>query len=588
MKQFARLNHNEFIINGEVNERLPLYNEHLYDVYPLDGCIDGVMPDYTIESGNIITGASSTTILRTNVSVLDRIMKFTGENNSYIALDKDLMNAEEFVFKFKFKITDMSSDSTVFSSDDLTIKVDAINKCIYGEMPNLVGKYTPKPDLNDNSFRFTPNNSVIENTWHELKIVKYKSIVSIVFEHNTTKSMVCENDFAPSTSYLGKGLKGQIAYMNIWKHKKFSNEKTIELPSSYSLSGLIKATSNGVYDILNIGDLRVKINNNYLVISNGSTTVLNQLISLNRDYGFACGFENNQLILIVRDMKTDDILLNNTISLTYSNTAIVNANGIIRNLAIYKIRLSDVKLIAINKKKFSLNKDGNILYEVDETSGHNRLKFTAGRKYHLQLTRDLNSDCGTITNNSKVDFVDGGVESRLESRKIKLLFADNISLSSTWDIIYKTKITELTNGNHYDSFGNGLAWGIENNKFVIKYIKGQTIISSYIDNINANELLNEWLLFSVSYYSNVITFSICTSKGTFSTNMVYDVPLTTSEYDIFFGGIEDTIYGQAIYRELTIINGWNVDIAYKEKFFKTRLSYCDNKLISNTKIVELT
>lgn len=587
MKQFARLNYDEFIINGEVNERLPLYNEHLYNVYPLDNCVDGIMPTHKIETGSVTIGSPSIMISKSNVSILNQAMQFTGDSNSYIEMDRELMNSEELELEFKFIITDMSSDSTIFSSEDLTIKINATNKHIYGEMPNLVGKHTPKPDLPNGAFRFTHDNSIKENTWHKLKIVKYKAIVSVIFEQDTTKSLVCESGFAPTTSYLGKGLKGQIKFINVWKHQKFLSAKTVDLPSPYSLSGIIRATANDIYDILTIGNLKVKLNNNYLTISNGSETVITTTISLNRDYGISCGFENNQLMIVMRDLKTDYILLNTTIALAYSSTAVINTNGIIRNLAIYKTRLSDNKLIAINKKKFSLNKDGDILYELDETSGHYKLKIIGGKKYHLQLTRNLNSECETIINDGKVEFVEDGVQSNLDNRKVKLLFADKINLSSTWDIIYRTKITELANGKHYDSLGNGLSWGIEDNKFVIKIVEGQTISSSFINGVNANEFLNEWIVVSVTYSSNKVTLLVCTSKGIFSTSLTKNIASITSEYDLFFGGINDTIYGQAIYRELTIINGWNVDALSKENYFRTKISYYDNKLISNVNIVEL-
>lgn len=586
MKQFARLNYEEFIINGEVNERLPLYNEQLYNVYPLDGDVNGIYPDCKIENGSVAIGNASLMVSKSNVTLTNNVMQFTGNSNSYVELHKDIMNAEELELEFNFKITDLSSDSTLFSSDDLTIKINAASKYVYGEMPNLVGKYTPKPDLSNGGYRFTEDNSIKLNTWHRLKIFKYKTIVSIIFEHDVTKSLVCESGFNPTTSYLGKGLKGQVKDINIWKRNDFAESLSVSLPAVYTATCIIKADTSSVYDILNVGDFRVKLNNSYLVISNGSTTILNHQITLNKNYGLVWAFDNNSMKVFVRDYNTDDILINTDIPMTYSGTAIVNTNGTLRNLAIYNLKLSDEKIAGLNKKKFSLNEDGDILYELDEISGHDRLKFTNGRKYHLQLTRDLNSDCETITNDTKVEFVEGGVESRLDNRQVKLLFADDINLSTTWDIIYRTKITSLTDGKHYDSLGEGLFWGIEDNKFVIKYINGQSIVSSYIDKVNASELLNEWLLISITYSSNKVTLFIGTSKGIFSTTISKTISSITGEYDIFLGGKDDTLYGQAVYRELTIFNGWNVDSSYKENMFRTKFSYYNNKLISNVKIVE--
>ena len=586
MKQFARLNYEEFIINGEVNERLPLYNEQVYNIYPLDGDVNGIYPDCKIENGNVARGDSSLMVSKSNVTLTNGFMQFTGNSNSYVELHRDIMDMEELELEFNFKVTDLSSDSTLFSSSDLTIKINAASKYIYAEMPNLVGKYTPKPDLSNGGYRFTEDNSIKINTWHRLKVFKYKTILSVVFEYNVTKSLMCESGFTPTVSYLGKGLKGQIKDMNVWKRKEFSNNISISIPSPYTITGIINAKASSVYDILNIGTLRVKLNNNNLVISNGNTNILNAIIDINRDYGLVCAFENNSMKILARDYKTDAILVNTNISISYSNTATVNTNGTLRNLAVYNIKLSNEKIAALNKKKFSLNKEGNLLYQLDEVSGHDKLKITNGRKYHLQLTRDLTSDCGTITNNAKVEFVNGGVESRLDNRKIKLLFANKISLSNTWDIIYKTKITGLTSGKHYDSLGEGLYWGIEDNKFAIKYINGQSIMSSFINGLTASEVLNEWLVISVTYSSNKATLLIGTSKGIFSTSIAKTISSITNDYDLFLGGREDTLYGQAIYRELTIVNGWNVDASYKENMFRTKFSYYNNKLISNVQIVE--
>lgn len=581
MKQFARLNYEEFIINGEVNERLPLYNEQIYDIYNLENDSNKYFPDFKIESGNVTLGDTSFLISKSNVTISNNIMNFTGNTNSFIELHKDIMNSNTLELEFNFKITDLSSDSTIFSSNDLTIKVDARNKFIYGEMPNLVGKHTPKPDLDNRAFRFSQDNSIKLNAWHRIKVFKYLAIVSVILDYDTTKSMVCESGFTPSVSYLGKGLKGQISTMNVWKKVETTDSISINIPQQYTIAGLINR-GNGS---LSIGNLSINVSSS-LVIRNG-TELLNKAINSDRDYGFIVAFANNSARIFVRDLKTDEILLDNTSSLTYSNVANVTTNGVIKNLIIYKIRLSDAKIIELYKKKFSLNKDGNLLYELDEISGHNKLKVNTGKKYHMQLTRDLNSDCETITNSSTVEFVDGGVESKNEKRKIKLSFAKAINLSNTWDLVYKTKITSLSNGKHYDSLGEGLYWGVEDNKFIIKYLNGQSIVSSEISNLIASEILNEWIVISITYSSGKVTFTVCTSKGIFSTNINKAISSITNEYDLFLGGKDDTLYGQAIYRELSIINGWNVDLAYKEKMFRTKFSYSNNKLVSNVNIVEL-
>lgn len=589
MKKFARLNYDNFIINGEVNERLPFYNENLYEMIPLDGTRDSIFPTYKIKEGNVLIGDQSVITSKSNVSITNGFMKFTGNNDSYIELSSNIMNFEKIEMEFYFKVTNLSSDSILFSSNDLTIKIDYENKFLYALMPNLTGRHTPKPDLSNGGFRLTKNNTIVLNQLHRLKLIKYESIVRVYFETDRVKSMVCENGFAASTSYIGRGLIGEIKEFNVTHpYKTMSTTTSISLPSSYTLICNFNVKDLNKKILFQMGNLDISQDSTIVTITNThlSDMYSNMLrIDLDKDYLFILKFENNVATLIINDTEYGVNLIDDTFMCGNNSYFSVLSNSF-KNLAIYKVPLADSIIEKICKKKFSLNKDGDILYEIDETCGHEKLRFSAGRKYHLQLTRDLNSDCGTITSNSEVEFVDGGVQSRLDNKMIKLQFANRINLSNTWDFTYKTKITSLTNNRHYDSLGEGTYWGIEDNRFVIKYINGQNTVSSYIDNLNANDLLNEWILVSINYSSNKIKLFIGTSKGIFSTSITKTISSITNNYDLFLGGQEYTIYGQAIYRDLTIINGWNVDDVYKEKYFRTKFSYYKNKLISNVSIVE--
>lgn len=589
MKKFARLNYDNFIINGEVNERLPFYNENLYEMIPLDGSISSIFPTYKIKEGNMLFGDQSIIISKSNVSISNGFMKFTGNNDSYIELSSNIMNSEKIEMEFYFKVTNLSSDSILFSSDDLTIKIDYQDKFLYALIPNLTGKHTPSPDLSNGGFRLTKNDTIVLNQLHRLKIIKYESIVRVYFETDRVKSMVCENGFAATTSYLGRNFKGEIREMNINHPYEIMNTTTsVSLPSSYTLICNFNVKDLDRKTLFQMGNLDIVQDSTIITITNThlSDMYSNMFrIDLNKDYLLILKFQSNVARLIINDIEYGVNLIDDTFMCGNNSYFSVLSNSF-KNLAIYKVPLADSIIEKICKKKFSLNKDGDILYEIDETCGHEKLRFSAGRKYHLQLTRDLNSDCGTITSNSEVEFVDGGVQSRLDNKMIKLQFANRINLSNTWDFIYKTKITSLTNNAHYDSLGEGTCWGIENNKFVIKYANGQNVTSSYINNLNANELLNEWILVSVNYSSNKIKLLIGTSKGIFSTSISKTISSITGNYDLFLGGQDYTVYGQAVYRDLTIINGWNVDDIYKEKYFRTKFSYYKNKLISNVSIVE--
>lgn len=585
MKKFARLDYDNFIINGEVNERLPQYNEDIYEMLPLDGNVSSIFPTYKIEAANVTIGDPSIILSKSNIAITDNIMRFTGDNDSYIQLSSNIMNSSKLEIEFYFKANSFTNDLILFSSDDLTIKIDAANKYIYALMPNLTGEHTPKNDLPNGGFRLTANNTIILNKMHRLKIIKYESIVRVYFETNRVKSMVCENGFNATNSYLGRGFKGEIKEMNI-THPTDNNfeNATISLPQTYTIMFTFNTTKSEKKTIFQMGNFSITQDLDTVRILNTSLSDIYTNffpIDLGMDYLIFISFENNVASLQACHTGFGYVMIDDSFRCD-TNGYFHLATNCCKNATVYNKVLNSDLIYDICKKKFRLKKDGNILYEIDETNGNERLVLYAGRKYHLQLTRDLNSDCGFIKNIADVNFVDGGVESSSSDKKIKLSFVRAIALSSTWDIIYKTKITSLSNNAHYDSLGNGMYWGIDNNKFVINYNN----TSSYIEGLKASDVLNEFILMSVSYSSNTIKFLIATSKGIFSTTISQSVSSITGDYDLFLGGKDNTLYGQATYRELTIVNGWIVSDSYKEKYFRTKFSYYNNKLISNVSIVE--
>lgn len=583
MKQFARITYDDFIISGEVNERLPLYTEEMVDLFPLEENADSCFPMAKLESNKMTIGEDHFLTNSTNVQIVDGAMSFTGNINSYHKLSLGNFNELEF----KFKIDSLSNTLTLYESceDLFAIKINHVYKYLYLEIKESSYPLTTTPDLSNGCYRLTNNNSIQVDTWYEFKIYIYNSIISAYLNNDRTKTFIYKDSLDMINSFLGKGFAGKIQYMSAYRD---NNNAAImkSIPNEFSIVCNIKTKANSNKNLFYIDTLSVQVSNGQIYVKNNNTTIASNNIVENRPYTFACSYISNKLILIIRDMITNEKIIDFSISTSLGNQLICQHEQLISNLAVYKKALSETALASITSKKFRLDKQGNILYELDEINGHEKLKISSGRKYHLQLTRDLNSDCETIINDLKADFVNGGVQSSAENKKLKLLFADSINLTNTWDIVYKTKITELTNGKHYDSLGEGLYWGIEDNKFVIKYINGQSIISSYIEEISVNDILNKWIGVSITYSSNIITFTVCTPIGTSSVNLQKTISSVSGDYDIFLGGKDDSLYGKAIYRDLTIINGWNVDLKYKENMFKTKISYCNNKLISNVSIKE--
>lgn len=591
MKKFARLDYDNFIINGEVNERLPLYNEFIENIYPLEGTMYNLNPDFQVMNGEITHGVSSKLMSKQNVSVSNNIMTFNGTNSSYIELEGDVCGAKIIDIEIKFKLNSITKAHTIFSSHPFSISFDNTNKRLYATINSIKGQYSSIGDIESNKFSLTDNNSIKSNTWYTIKFYKYNRTTIVYLDDTNTRTFILDADFNTDNCFLGKGLDGQIEFLNI-RDESHIKINDISIPSKatqgdYSVCFNFKKNGSN-YRLIKIGELEINLMNDNIMTFNTEVFKLSEPIQENVLYGVSIGYSNGTAKIIIYNMDTGTVLTDLDLSINANSSYVLTSANIgVFNLAIYNKRLSDKILLEQYKKGFRLDKSGDIRYEIDEVNGHDKLKVNVGKKYHMQLTKDLNSDCGTININKKVIFVDGGIESKEPNRKIQLSFADKIGLPSTWHMIYKTKITKLTNGTHYDSLGEGLYWGIEDNKFIIKYINGKTIVTSFIDNLIANEVLNEWLVISVSYQSGVAKFIVCTSKGIFETTINKSITsISGSTYDLFLGGKGDSLYGEAIYRELNIISNWNVDKQYIENMFRTKFSYDNNKFISNVEIIE--
>lgn len=591
MKKFARLDYDNFIINGEVNERLPLYNEFIENIYPLEGTMYNLNPDFQVMNGEITHGVSSKLMSKQNVSVSNNIMTFNGTNSSYIELEGDVCGAKIIDIEIKFKLNGITKAHTIFSSNPFSISFDNTNKRLYATINSIKGQYSSIGDIESNKFSLTDNNSIKSNTWYTIKIYKYNRTTIVYLDDTNTRTFILDADFNTDNCFLGKGLDGQIEFLNI-RDKSHIKINDISIPSKatqgdYSVCFNFKKNGSN-YRLIKIGELEINFMNDNIMTFNTEVFKLSEPIQENVLYGVSIGYSNGTAKIIIYNMDAGTVLTDLDLSINANSSNILtNANIGVFNLAIYNKRLSDKILLEQYKKGFRLDKSGDIRYEIDEVSGHDKLKVNVGKKYHMQLTKDLNSNCKTIINNKQCTFVDGGVESKNKDKKIQLSFADAVNMPNTWHLIYKTKITALTDGTHYDSLGEGLYWGIEDNKFAVKYVNGQSILTSYIPDLIAKTVLNEWIIISLSYQSSLVTLTVCTSKGIFSVNLSKQInSIKGSSYDLFLGGRQDILCGEAIYRELNIITNWNVDMLYIENMFRTKLSYSNNKLISNVNIIE--
>lgn len=658
MKKFGRLSYNNFIIAGEVDEQLPLYNGQAF-------------PTCMIKNNEVAHGQASNLVSTTGVTVSDSIMNFN--SSSKISLAPTLMDSNFFEIELKFKVTDMSSIIELFSSTNMKIKLDPIKRYLYLEVSLIntdKNKYSTPFEL-DNGYIITKSGAINKDLWYTLKINRFNSIISVLLNNATTKCLVYREDL--STTNIDIKNKGQIEYISINKDIYDSTDKTFPVTKTFRLN----KTGDINHELDEVGGhYQVKNTNGkkyHLPLTSDFNSECNTITAKGKphvcDGGAKSGiFETEKIIdlsvykkdaieigdigwnknlhesaysvpywsdgcnldvrspeigyhahwvnegLDTKDMSVKFINCNSefghtnrwlgvstkgTLEEFFSDAKVGDRYTVLLHAktdmpskisaGIYRRNISDGKWgFGPNRKQIEIN---NISYEeyffdfiVDDDWDLTCVPILYLYGYYVDRSTTLANNVMILKNsipvstNTAKDKVD---------RKIQIPFSSQIALNNNWHIVYKTKV--LT-ANHYDSFGNDIHWGIEGNYFVVKFKNSSNQLASYaIPGLKAKELINEWIMISLSYISDKLTVAVFSKQGKHEITLNKTITSLYNEdydYDIMLGGKDNVNYGCAIYKELNIINGWNISNTLLDNFFKTKISYYNNKLYSNVDIVE--
>lgn len=420
MKKFARLDYNNFYITGEVNERLPLnLKNEIEDIYPLDGTIDSYYPDSEIRvsDGVIKDIRSNSNIVRNSgVTIKDGCMNFSGTADSFLELNKDLINAKNIDIEIKFKIEDFSSSiRTIFASkrkevgkseNELSLIVNCPSRLVYLDMYNYDKSISNTPDWADlGSFALTPPGSINKNIWYTLRFVRYNNIVSFSLNGIVTKTLVCGGDIKSNFIFIGQepdgansdnhyfdanqAFKGLIEYIKI---KKIS-DKALQERHSFSAESFSKNYSVsmdwnldllGTYNIFNLGDITFKSNVNKLEVLKAGTKLYECPVVEDHDYYILCSYNKTSadINILVYDKTSNNSLINETYKINMSPQNIdVILNGTLFNLCIFKESVDTNRALTLLNKRFSLDSTGDINYILEESD----YKLKDFRKTHYEI-----------------------------------------------------------------------------------------------------------------------------------------------------------------------------------------------------------
>lgn len=379
-KKISELNYDNFIINGEVDEQLPLYTDNLNNVYPLTNKYESLFPTCEIRENKIIYGSSDMLKRISNVSIENNTMKFNG--NSEIELDKELLKTLDFQFEIKFKLNDISSDAILLNckslsgstyTDELTLKVDYKSRSIYASIPNL-SPIMSTPTEFDDVYMITDSGAINKDIWYTLKFTKENQIISVYLNDILVRALICVGDFKCDYISVGKGFKGHIEYIKTNK-STLDNTKDIYsitnkcLLDNFTVCHYWRPDPVGVYDILKIGNITIASSNNSVIVKSGSTNLGTARVIEGDTYYIAMAYDINlqqASIYIYNESKHELLFEKNAPATINTDTISVINNESVFNLLVYNSFLEKRFVIRNVNKKFSINNNGDIRYDIDE------------------------------------------------------------------------------------------------------------------------------------------------------------------------------------------------------------------------------
>lgn len=438
MKKISKMTYDSFIIDGEVNEQLPLYTDNLDNVYSLNKSSYTTSSDFEIRANEIIHGNSSMIKSKNNITLSNGYMSFNG--NSELVLDSELINSNNFSFEMKFKLTDITNSLMTLlmcksnNVTQLSLIVDYLCRYIYA---NINGYMYTNADLGEGVYSLTDSGTINKDTWYTLKFVRHGNVATLHINDIFIRNILFNSDFTCNSLSIGQNIKGLVEYIKISKIKE---EFTQQRYSIVNNSLLNSSTSCfywtpdivGSYTIANIGQISIVSKTNTLSISLGSTELISTPVIEDNTYYIALAYskENQTMCIYVYNQTSCKLLakVETAINTTNNLIDIINDTSVY-NLAIYKSYLEEKHIIRNVSKKFTMSKTGNIDYNINEDD----IGFRFGSHYHLPLLQDLNSLCDTITNNNaKVLITEHGVKSGLYNADyvMKLIDTDILELAT--------------------------------------------------------------------------------------------------------------------------------------------------------------
>ena len=464
MKKISKITYDNFIINGEVSEQLPLYADNLDTVYFLGGSPKAIFPDCEIRKASIVYGNNSMITNKSNISIVNDCMNFNG--NSEIQLDKDLFSTNKFRFEIKFKLTEMtntlmsllickSKNGSIYENE-LSVMIDSLHRYIYS---NIRGQMYSVSDLDENkNYSLTDSGAINRDLWYTLKIEKQGQVSAVYLNDVLTRTLIYKDDLCCDYISIGQGFKGLVEYIKITRHNEDFKETRYSINNNNLLNSFTTCfywTPNpiGIYDIVNIGSFNVTSSMNTMFISLDNIRLTSLPVIEENTYYISLAYnkEEQQVYIYIYNLTRHELLFktNKAININTDCIDIINDSSVY-DLAIYKKFLEEKFILRNVYKNFSMDKYGNVRYNIDEDN----IGFKLENSYYFPMSCDLNSVCKTIINKEEVFISDQSVKSGIYEADdvIELIDVDIISSATeNWNNNLHHKAYEIPKWNNgYD------------------------------------------------------------------------------------------------------------------------------------------
>ena len=456
MNKISKMTYEDFIINGEVIEQLPLYNDNLINVYNITND-ESLFSNYEIRAidNTVKVQRGNSNFIRqvSNVRPINNLMNFN--NSSVIALDGTPFNNTDFEFEIKFKVSDFSSNEITLANfryvdeagvtrSTMSLNINPTTRHI--RMNTSIDTLTPSNSVN--LFNLTDFGAINKNIWYTLKFCKYGNISTVNLNNMLTKILIYnEEKFKCENVTIGQSLIGEVEYIQATDYVESPNNTKQNIINSCfndNFTTCLYWTPNIVseYTLLELGSLKLESIYNRCVIRYENNDINEFLVREDNTYHISISYDKTikTCSVYVYNQTLNSLVLEEVFNAEILTNAIsVRKNSYISDLSLYSKALDKKTILRNSNRLFTMDKYGNLNYNIDEEN----IGFIFDDYRHLSIDSKI---AGQYKSKLLINLIDSD-NAELVNEEWSLLHKDSY-LIPNWTSGYLSNVNNPTVGYH--------------------------------------------------------------------------------------------------------------------------------------------